>query len=125
MPKLVIATSKHEPPSKQNGGDHHMQVAVHIQADVLAPAVAQRSANVWLLENVGNLLGAENPELVIGEQLVWRCDVVLGVPDITTPGTGDRYDVGRIEVDAVTGDILNPEELAEALHVRSALIART
>ena len=77
----------------------------------MSPSVARRKANVWLLETIGNLLGAENPELVLGEQLTWRCDVILGTPDIGLAGTGHRYSIGRIEVDALTGDILNPFQI--------------
>ncbi len=47
-----------------------LQVSVHIQAEVLSAEAARREANYWLLENVGNLLRADNPELVLRDQLV-------------------------------------------------------
>lgn len=37
-----------------------LQVSVHIQAEVLSAEAARREANYWLLENVGNLLRADN-----------------------------------------------------------------
>jgi hypothetical protein len=52
-----------------------MQVHVHVQAEVLTAEVVRRRANVWLLENVGNLLRSESPELVLGERLAWRLDL--------------------------------------------------
>lgn len=85
-----------------------MQVNIHIQAEILSAETARRRANVWLLENVGNLLRAESPELVLGDQLMWRFDVVL-----TSPSRGWVGAVGRLEVDATTGEILADETLAQ------------
>ena len=70
---------------------------------------ARRIANVWLLEYVGNLLGTENPELLTDAPVRWRCDVILGVPDLQKPGTGNRYQVVQIAVNAISGEILNPQ----------------
>jgi hypothetical protein len=78
-----------------------VQINVHVQAKVVSPEVARRQANVWLLENVGNLLRAETPELVAGERLVWRVDIVLTSP---TRGTVGR--VGQLEIDSSTGDVM-------------------
>jgi hypothetical protein len=85
-----------------------LQVNIHIQAEVLSAEAVQRRANVWLLENVGNLLRAESPELVLGEKLVWRLDVAL-----TSPTRGWIGSVGRLKVDATTGEILADETLAQ------------
>jgi hypothetical protein len=98
-----------------------MQVLVNIQAEVLDSEVARRKANVWLLENVGNLLGAEAPELILGDQLLWRYNVILGVPNLGQPGTGDVHRVGQILLDAVTGEIQNAETLVEAMHSSNRL----
>jgi hypothetical protein len=100
-----------------------MQVLVNIQAEVLDSEVARRKANVWLLENAGNLLGAEAPELILGDQLLWRYDVMLGTPSLEQPGIGDVHRVGQILLDAVTGDVQNAEALVEELRVY-ATIAR-
>ncbi len=96
-----------------------LQVSVHIQAEVLSAEAARRAANYWLLENIGNLLRAENPELVLGERLVWRIDISL-----TSPTRGQVSVIGRLELDATTGQILADETLAEELLPRvHALIA--
>ena len=87
-----------------------LQVSVHVQAEVTAPEVARRQANVWLLEHVGNLLRAENPELILGEQLVWRVDVVLTRPDVGAVGR-----IGRLELGAVTGKVLSDVATAQEL----------
>jgi hypothetical protein len=96
-----------------------LQVSVHIQAEVLSAETARRRANVWLLENVGNLLRAESPELVLSDRLVWRMDIVL-----TSPSRGRVGRVGRLELEATTGDILADETLAqEIIPLARALIA--
>ena len=87
-----------------------LQVSVHIQAEVLSAEAARREANFWLLENVGNLLRADNLELVLGDRLVWRSDIVL-----TSPTRGTIGVVGRLEIDAITGEVLADETLAEEL----------
>lgn len=87
-----------------------MQVRVHVQAEVLSAEIARRRANLWLLENAGNLLRAESPELVLGDQLVWRVDVVL-----TSPTRGHVGRVGRLEIDATTGEALADQELAQEI----------
>jgi hypothetical protein len=96
-----------------------LQVSVHIQTEALSAEAARQEANYWLLENVGNLLRADNLELVLGEQLVWRIDIVL-----TSPTRGQVGVVGRIELDAITGEVLANETLTEELAPRAhALIA--
>ena len=95
-----------------------LQVSVHVQAEVTAPEVARRQANVWLLEQVGNLLRAENPELILGEQLVWRVDVVLTRPDVGAVGR-----IGRLELDAVTGKVLSDVATAQELVANARTLA--
>ena len=91
-----------------------LQISVHVQAEVLSAEVARRRANVWLLEHIGNLLRAESPELVLGDRLVWRADVML-----TSPSRGRVGVIGRLELDALTGDVLADESLAEELLPRA------
>jgi hypothetical protein len=86
-----------------------LQISVHVQAEVLSAEVARRRANVWLLENIGNLLRAEAPELVLGDRLVWRVDVML-----TSPSRGRAGVIGRLEIDATSGEILAEELLPRA-----------
>jgi hypothetical protein len=67
-------------PAAQAGDVAHVQINVFVQAEVIAAEAAHRRANVWLLEHAGNLLRAESPELVLGEPLTWRVDVMLTSP---------------------------------------------
>jgi hypothetical protein len=89
-------------PVSQVSTASRVQVSVHVQAEVMSPEAARRQANVWLLENVGNLLRAETPELVMGERLAWRMNVVL-----TSPVRGTLGRVGQLELDATTGEVVS------------------
>ncbi len=103
MAQLVVPTNKTKT-------EPRLQVSVHIEMEVLSPDIARRKANAWLLMNAGNLLGAERPELVLGEQLAWRVDVVL-----TSPTRGQVGRIGQLCLDAVTGEILVTETLVDEL----------
>lgn len=87
-----------------------LQISVYLQTEVLSAEAARREANTWLLENVGNLLRADNAELVLGEQLVWRVDIVL-----TSSARGQIGVVGRLELDAITGEVLADDNFSEQL----------
>ena len=64
---------------------------------------ARRSVTAWLIDNVGNMLMAGAPQLVIGKQTLWRVPVLLGS---TYKGI-----VGEVDVDAETGALLVSDEL--------------
>jgi hypothetical protein len=105
-------------PADRGPGNHTdalLQVSVHLQVTVMAPEAARHKANVWLSMNAGHLLLAEDPELVLNEPLRWRFDVVRSLPRRARLGTVQRNIVGRIHVDAVSGEIVNSETLVEEL----------
>lgn len=95
-----------------------LSVTVHISADVLTPEAARRRVNGWLLDNVGNLLLAETPELVASDQLVWRVPIVL-----TSPTHGHIGPVGTIDLDAVSGEVISNSTTIEQLHVCARQLA--
>ena len=74
------------PVAKENPSASRLQVSVHLQTDVVAP------------------------ELILGECLVWRMDVKL-----TTPQVGVVGRVGRVELDATTGDVLTEVKRAQEM----------
>lgn len=70
---------------------------------------AQRKVSKLLLDRVGNLLYGERPSLVVSRRLMWRVPVWLGLPS-----SGPVGQIGMLDVDAQTGEILfSPEQLAE------------
>jgi hypothetical protein len=92
-----------------------INLVVHISTEVIAPEVARKRANGWLVDNVGNLLLAETPELLAGEKMVWRIQVVLSYPTRGRVGT-----IGTIDLDAVTGEVLANDAVIERLHTDAA-----
>ena len=94
----------------------HVNVMVHVSAQVIAPDVARRKASGWLVDHVGNLLHAEQPQLLVGEHLSWQMQVAL-----TSPRIGVIGYIGLIQVDATTGEMIDSEETTVKLtrHVTS------
>ena len=95
------------------------RVEVHISTDLNTSAFAARQkANAYLASEVGNLLGAGDPELVLGDPTVWRLPVTL-----YRPGQGSLGAVGTVEVDAQTGELLIDDSSAHALERRASELA--
>lgn len=101
-----------------------MQVVVNVQAEVIDPEIARRQANRWLLDNAGNLLAATTPELILGEHLQWRFEVVLSLPDLARPGQGFTQRVGHMTVDAINGEVQTTPDLVAELQRNAANVAR-
>ena len=102
----------------QTGDASKVQITLHIQAEVLSAEAARRHANRWLLENVGNLLRAESPELIVSERLVWRVEVAL-----TSPAKGRVGWVGRLFLDATTGQVLADETSIQEILAHATALA--
>jgi hypothetical protein len=47
--------------------------------------------------------------------------VILDIPILQEPGSGDLYRIGQILLDAVTGEVVNSDTLAEELRVHAAV----
>ena len=83
-----------------------IQLNVHVVATLnISADEARRRVNRRVVSELGTGLIARTPEVVIaGEQIVWRVPIVLSLP-----GLGDLGQVGVVDVDARSGDVLlNP-----------------
>ncbi len=78
----------------------HVIATLNVTADE-----ARRRVNRQVVTELGTGLIARVPELVLrGEQIAWRVPIVLSLP-----GLGDLGQVGAVDVDARSGDLLlNP-----------------
>lgn len=89
-----------------------VEIQITAMMNVTAP-VAQQRVNRYLTLEVGNLLYAGDPQLVIADRLTWQIPILLGVAR-----RGSLGKVGDISVDAQTGEILTdtmaPVEVIEA-----------
>jgi hypothetical protein len=106
-------------PGLATGG--HLDITIAIRATIeVDAATAQRKATGWLVSEVGNLLLGDTPSLVITDRAVWRVPVLLTSPEIGVVGQ-----VGTVDVDAQTGDVLANAELIEDLIKRGRHLARS
>ncbi len=81
--------------------------------------VAQRRVSKLLLDRVANLLYGERPSLVVGQRLLWRVPAWLGLPD-----AGPVGQVGTLDVDAQTGEILFTPEILDEIKERANVLAK-
>lgn len=79
---------------------------------------AQRKVSKLLLDQVGNLLYGEEPTLVAGRRLFWRVPIYLGLPTVGAVGQ-----VGILDVDAQTGEILFSQQILDELAERGDALA--
>ena len=64
-----------------------------------------------------NMHGAE-PTLIVGEQICWRVPIILSLPPY-----GDRGEVGAIDVDVETGQLLITPKLIEEIERHAQYLA--
>ena len=81
--------------------------------------MAQRQVGRLLLDQVGNLLYGELPSLVAGQRLLWRVPVWVG-----SPSKGPLGQVGLLDVDAQTGEILFTQDILDQIAERGNDLAR-
>jgi hypothetical protein len=87
-----------------------IEVSISASADVHTTAtVARRRASRLVISEIGNLLYGGEPSLVVSERICWRVPILLAFPD-----TGPVGQVGALDVDVETGEVLvTPERLVE------------
>ena len=95
-----------------------VEVSVTAQLNI-TDFTAQRKVSKLLLDDVGNLLYGERPSLVVGHRLLWRVPVWLALPT-----TGPLGQVGTLDVDAETGEILYTQQMLEEIAERGDTLAR-
>ena len=93
----------------QDTNELSIQVSIAAIININAKA-AQRKATTWLISEVGNMLIGGTPQLVISKAAVWRVPVLL-----TSSQMGTRGQVGSIDVDAESGDLLTSSQLQEQI----------
>ena len=86
--------------------DAGVSIAVEVPAEE-----ARRLVNRTIVPELGTGLGAKEPDLMLrGQQVIWRVPIVLSLS-----GSGDLGEVGIIEVDAQTGEIVSDETAQERI----------
>ena len=88
----------------------HLSFHVVATLNVTAEA-ARRCVNRQVVTELGTGLIAGDPELTfVGEQIAWRVPIVLSLP-----GLGDLGQVGTVDIDARSGDLLLNRDAQEKM----------
>lgn len=90
-----------------------------VEIDVSAEQ-ARRTVNIWLLNEVSYMMRAEAPTLVVNGQTRWRVPAVF-----TAPHVGAVGQVGAIDVDAISGAVLDPELRKAEIILTATKLAKT
>lgn len=89
-------------------GDIRLVIEVSARQNFSARS-AQKLVRRFIADEISYLLRVGEPALVVGQQLYWRVPVQLAFP-----GRGAAGDVGAIDVNVETGQLLiTPEIIAE------------
>lgn len=97
-----------------------VDINIHVTATMnITPFVARQKVNVTLLDRVGTGLLAGQPVLMAAEgQLRWRVPVNLALP-----GRGRLDQVGAVDVNVQTGEVLLDQTLADEIAHHASQLA--
>lgn len=99
-----------------------LELDIKVTADVNFSAVAARQkVNSFALSEISYMMHAGTPALAVGERICWRVPIILSLAS-----RGDVGEVGAIDVDVETGQMLvSPQLLAEINSRAQALAAHS
>lgn len=86
-----------------------LRVDTRLQGEVaVSPDMARRRANGYFNREVALFLIAGEPDLILGEQVMWRVPAILRLR-----GLGEITAVGSMNIDALSGEPipLSPEQI--------------
>jgi hypothetical protein len=98
--------------------DVRIEISIAAQLGITSQS-AQRKVSKLVLEQVGNLLYGETPNLVAGSRLLWRVPVW-----VSSPASGPLGQAGALDVDAQTGEVLYSEEQLQLLGEQARVLAQ-
>lgn len=109
----TVILEKHSVPD-QGVLEIHASVQIHTSAHR-----AQGLVRHWLLTDVSTMMGADEPDLVIGEDVAWRVPVWIAFAQ------QGRYTLGAVDVHVERSEIVDAAQTATALQQRADEIAST
>ena len=109
-----------ELPTIQLPSQADVRIEISIAANLgITSQSAQRKVSKLVLDQVGNLLYGETPNLVAGTRLLWRVPVW-----ISAPTSGPIGQVGTLDVDAQMGEVLYSDEQLELIGEQARVLAQ-
>jgi hypothetical protein len=89
----------------------YVYVMVTGERPLLDQITARRKATRWLVENVGNMLAADEGRVLETDgRIIWRFSAF-----ITGQGHAPQGPIGHVDIDAFTGESLSGEHQAQEL----------
>jgi hypothetical protein len=107
---MVVILSKPETIAR---GAIDLQISVTGQVNITADE-ARRKVSGYVLSFLSERMHGGEPSLVVGERLAWRVPVI-----ISWPPHGDRGQVGDIDVDVETGQLLLTDSIIDEIQTRA------
>lgn len=96
-----------------------LMVNIQLSATVNVTAFsAQQKVTGFVTDEISTNLHGGEPVLVMGERICWRVPVILSLPP-----TGDRGEVGSIDVDIDTGQLFVSPNLIQEIENRAEYLA--
>lgn len=98
-----------------------LSIDIKLSATVNVTAFAARQkVTGYVADELSTHMHGRNPTLSVGQRILWRVPIVLSLPP-----HGDLGEVGHIEVDVETGQLMVSSALLEEIRDRAeALVAR-
>jgi hypothetical protein len=79
---------------------------------------ARQKVTSFVADEISTNMHGGEPRLVVGERICWRVPVILSMPP-----TGDRGEVGTLDVDIETGQLMVTHALIEEIERRAEYLA--
>ncbi len=100
--------------------DSEVDVTIRVTSKLNVTAFAARQkVSGFVLSQVGTGVGTDEPELLVSRnRLLWRVQLFLALPRL-----GRLGDIGTVDVDAQTGEVLADDTTIEAMIVNARRLA--
>jgi hypothetical protein len=96
-----------------------LAIDVHLSATVnVTEFSARQKVTDFVADEISTNMHGGKPRLIVGERICWRVPVILSMPP-----TGDRGEVGAIDVDIETGQLMTPRALIKEIERRAEYLA--
>ena len=96
-----------------------LEIDVRLSATVNVTAFsARQKVTGFVADEISTNMHAGEPQLVVGERIYWRVPVILSMPP-----SGERGEVGTIDVDIENGQLLVTQALIEEIERRAEYLA--
>lgn len=107
---MVVIVSN---PDTIEHGSLELNINVSAQAAVTSDE-ARRKVSGYVLSHVSDLMHGADPSLVLDKEIFWRVPVIL-----SNPPYGTRGQVGEIDVNIETGELLTSSDIIAEIKARA------